>query len=254
MDRVRFIIETNGREYREPVPVATTTWFSFRRVGVDEDVESVSCQSVFAGYTEERPFRELRRACAVDPLKCQEICRRLFESPIVVFDRESTLAWVLLGGEALVSLEIAEALFPHRLAPHEVGRVASALGYFSTASVPASALNHAPTKSLRLRVLLRDKRRCRVCGRSPDEDVHTTLDVHHGVGWGKHQSGLTVFENLFTFCSSCHQGLTRDMEASVLASIGVNAYSGQDAERAAYFEGVSRYRRMVAGALKRMTH
>jgi 5-methylcytosine-specific restriction endonuclease McrA len=36
-----------------------------------------------------------------------------------------------------------------------------------------------------MRILKRDRRRCRVCGRSPDDFVDVTLHVHHIVPWSR---------------------------------------------------------------------
>lgn len=54
-------------------------------------------------------------------------------------------------------------------------------------------------------VLCRDNRRCRVCGRRPDDDVDIVLEVHHIRPWAK--GGATEMSNLITLCHTCHAGL-----------------------------------------------
>jgi hypothetical protein len=56
---------------------------------------------------------------------------------------------------------------------------------------------------LRVKVLMRDKSKCRICGRSPDTD-NIKLHVDHIKPWSK--SGKTVLENLQTLCSDCNIG------------------------------------------------
>lgn len=246
------IIASNGRVFRAAIADPARDWFAFRRLGTTAGKQQISCQSVFAGFSEERPFRELREARLVKPDKWRELATTIFEPPITVSDNLSLLAWLLLGGEALIERSIAEAHLAERLSPHEVGRVAGQGGFISTKSVPPGVLKHAPSKNLRLRVLLRDGRRCRVCGRGPDENVRASLDVHHGVGWGGRQSGLTVEENLFTVCSSCHDRLSPDLAQPLLASIGVHKFSGADGERQRYFDGVANYRRAMSDTLRKV--
>jgi hypothetical protein len=56
-----------------------------------------------------------------------------------------------------------------------------------------------------MQVLNRDDRRCRICGRRPDDDTDLVLHVHHIRPWEK--GGVTDPTNLITLCHTCHSGL-----------------------------------------------
>jgi hypothetical protein len=61
-----------------------------------------------------------------------------------------------------------------------------------------------PSLRLRFRVMLRDKFRCRNCGRSPATHLGVILHVDHVDPWVK--AGPTTYENLQTLCSDCNLG------------------------------------------------
>jgi hypothetical protein len=59
------------------------------------------------------------------------------------------------------------------------------------------------SKKLRAKILTRDGRRCRMCGKTFDQD-NIKLHVYHKIpeNWG----GTTVEENLWALCSVCNEG------------------------------------------------
>ncbi len=59
------------------------------------------------------------------------------------------------------------------------------------------------SKALRARILTRDGRRCRMCGKTVDEDL-IKLHIDHKIPreWG----GQTAEYNLWSLCSSCNEG------------------------------------------------
>jgi len=61
-----------------------------------------------------------------------------------------------------------------------------------------------PSVRQRFRVMLRDRFRCRLCGRSPATQPGLELHIDHIVAWAK--GGETVDENLQTLCSECNYG------------------------------------------------
>jgi hypothetical protein len=70
-----------------------------------------------------------------------------------------------------------------------------------------------------MKILNRDKRRCKICGASPANNEHVELNLHHIYPHGK--GGLTEEENLITICRTCHKGLDPHIDLSLYASIGV---------------------------------
>ena len=59
------------------------------------------------------------------------------------------------------------------------------------------------SKTIRAKILTRDGRRCRMCGKTVDQD-QIKLHVDHKIPreWG----GLTAEENLWALCSGCNEG------------------------------------------------
>lgn len=112
--------------------------------------------------------------------------------------------FLVAGGNALVEKELAEGIFPHLLGPHPSipdGRA----GYKSPEMFDEAAFNRAPTPRLRMQIFKRDDRRCRICGRRPDDNTDVVLHVHHIRPWKK--GGVTDPGNLITLCHTCHGGL-----------------------------------------------
>lgn len=242
---IQEILKKNGRIWRDQLPDRREDWYAFSQFGTSEGKLFVGSQTEWTGFSEERPFRECRAPRLVHPARWREGISRIHELPITVRDETSLFAWMILGGEALVESSVMKQYLPTWLEPYECGRIAGQDGWISTQSVAKSALNHAPTPAIRAKVLLRDGRKCRLCGRSPDEDPHAFLEAHHGVPWGAFQSGLTVLENLFTLCNTCHRGITGGMERDFLVSINANELVSTDVERIQYFEGVLCYRNAI---------
>lgn len=252
MHTLERILGENGRLHREREPDSDRNWYAFCRTVTSDGKLSIASQTEFVGYSDMRPFREQRRASYVRPDIWRKHMRELRELPLTVDDNSSFLVWLILGGEALVEESAARLLMAESLEPHEVGLVASEPGWLSTKDLESSVLRHAPTPKLRAEVILRDSRRCRLCGRSPDEDPHAFLEAHHGVPWGDRRSGLTVKANLFALCNTCHQGVTNGLEQQLMLSLDVRSGFGADSFRTEYFEGLLRYRKRVLQSLREM--
>jgi hypothetical protein len=137
-----------------------------------------SVQTHFAGYTDERPRRELREASTMIPDKMIAIWQELEESHVVVNTARQLLAYHRVGGNALVERRLATRFHPEWVKPRSVVQ-SGLIGFQNLSSVPPDALKRAPTPKHRMRVLKRDGLRCKVCGRSPDAHSDVELHVHH---------------------------------------------------------------------------
>lgn len=73
---------------------------------------------------------------------------------------------------------------------------------------------------LRMEILDRDGLRCRVCGKSPDDERYLTLEVHHIKPW--EEGGITEPFNLITLCHLCHDGISEVNRRYLLQKIGIN--------------------------------
>ncbi|MDZ4309301.1 MAG: HNH endonuclease [Cypionkella sp.] len=107
------------------------------------------------------------------------------------------------GGAAAIDAELAEKLISKHLKVSQV--TSTGLGAFSSVRDISEALQRAPSKKLRMRILERDNYRCRVCGQSSKTNVNIELHVHHIRPWAN--QGATTENNLVTLCHTCHGGL-----------------------------------------------
>ncbi len=77
-------------------------------------------------------------------------------------------------------------------------------------------LNHKTKRNinwrLRFIVMRRDNFKCKICGKSPANNIGVELQVDHILSWTK--GGETVLDNLQTLCSVCNIGKS-DMQMSI---------------------------------------
>ena len=95
-------------------------------------------------------------------------------------------------------------MFPKLLEPRAVVSVGP-FGFMGRGMFDETAFRRAPTPKIRMQVLKRDDRRCRICGRRPDDNSDLELHIHHIRPWEK--GGITDPSNLITLCHTCHKGL-----------------------------------------------
>src|SRR5687768_3047939 len=132
MHELKTVWTENGRLYREREPDPSKDWYAFCRTLTSDGKLSIGSQTEFIGYTDERPFREQRQASCVRPDIWRKHMSELRELPLTAEDNSSFLAWLILGGEALVEKSVARRTMAESLKPHEVGRVATQPGWHST--------------------------------------------------------------------------------------------------------------------------
>jgi transposase-like protein len=203
----------------------------------------------FAGFTEGSPRYELREASIVHAERMASLYRDLGETCLVVNNDRSLYVFLTMGGHALIERSVAEARLPDQLRPTPVGRTGPA-GFHGIESARPGALQHAPSKKQRLRVLKRDGYRCLICGERPADNVHITLHVHHVWMWS--HGGLTDDSNLITICQTCHDGLEPHQDFSLFGLIpGGSLGDHLGRARRDYADGVRRYREVVGRVLQR---
>jgi hypothetical protein len=206
----------------------------------------VDTQSHWIGWHDPTRFTELRAPSLVEP-KAMIRFWNFMEQPYVIVKNETEwFVFFQIGGHALVSKPVAEKYLPSTFAePVKTGSVRlshSASPFVDLALLPSNASQRAPTPKLRMQVLNRDNRRCRICGCSPANDVHIELHVHHIRPWGR--GGHTHLENLITLCHTCHKALDPHEDESLFALLSPLRI-GQD-----HTAAVIRYRERVRAKLK----
>jgi hypothetical protein len=176
-------------------------------------------QSIWAGYADADRKIELREARVVD-LRMGEVWRSLGQPFVFVKQAEHLAVYLRTGGHALVLSSVAEGIVPDMLKPDATCQLGEA-GFMAKTLVNDAAFKKAPTPKLRMEVLRRDRRRCRICGRNPDDDTDIVLNVHHIRPWA--MRGLTALQNLITLCHTCHRGLDPHYDHSLYEYLRLTA-------------------------------
>jgi hypothetical protein len=193
--------------------------------------------SQWVGFQDKDRRIELRRSRLVDANY-----RRRWETIgapyIFVVAEEDLPVFLLVGGHALIERKIAEQAFGPLLEAEPVYPSGES-GFKPTTSLSPAASRRAPTPKLRMQILQRDRRRCRICGRYPDDDVDLVLHVHHIRPWEK--GGVTEPENLITLCHTCHSGLDPHYDPGLFEYVQPRPEVAE--YLAAFSAGVANYRR-----------
>lgn len=202
---------------------------------VDGRVEYAT-QTQWVGWEDMGKRWERRRGRLVNP----NLAALAGEPYLVVEGDEQLSVFLAIGGRALVEQATAEEFLPEIIG-EAVAIPDGAAGFKDPGLVPDEAFKRAPSRKLRMAVLKRDRYRCRVCGRSPDDSTDIQLRVHHVRPWGL--GGLTEQKNLLTLCHTCHDGLDPHFDPELFRFVDPVLREGQDEP---YRAAVLRYRDNVS--------
>ncbi len=195
--------------------------------------------SKWVGWADEEMRHELRESRLVyaDYVKIWQA----FGLPYSFIHAPDELMLFLLGGgNALVEQNLAELTFPEMLKASPVVNLGP-MGFASVELFEETAFRRAPTPKTRMQVLTRDDRRCRICGRRPDDNSDLELHVHHIRPWAK--GGITDPSNLITLCHTCHNGLMPHEDHKLFDYLSPSE-SKLNAALAAFLGGVTNYRKV----------
>jgi len=204
-------------------------------LGMSEDGEMYhSSYTIWVDFADDDHRVELRAPDLINAERYCETFRGMGVGVAVVNDVEDLPVFLCLGGRGLIEETVAIAhladwLTPTPQIPLDVG--------FTNLKVPIKqALKRAPTPPLRMTVLKRDRYRCRICGRSPDNCSDVELHVHHIRPWAKR--GVTDPINLITLCHTCHKGLEPhwDPDLGEIIAADIHAVSRLEADVLRYRE------------------
>jgi hypothetical protein len=213
---------------------------------VDESGKcSMDTQTHWTGWADAEQRTEVRVPSLVKPEAMVRYWTILEEPYVIVNDECQWFVYFQIGGNAIVDKGIAETYLGDtfrtmRSEPAiQIGGPGG--GFVALDLLPKHATQRAPTPRLRMEVLKRDNRRCRICGCCPANDVHIELHVHHIRPWER--GGHTHIENLITLCHTCHRGLAPHADASLFELLP-RLKLGQD-----HAAGVLRYRERLRANL-----
>lgn len=192
-DRLSALIETRP----------DSQYFAITLTADDHGKVIFSTPTHWVGWSNEERREELRSARLVYP-GYVELWKASGEPYAVIHTADELSLFLVGGGNAPVEESLGKRIFSEILGAHRSFRD-GAVGFVSPSLLPQNAFRRVPTPKIRMQVLKRDQRRCRVCGRRPDDHLDLVLHVHHIRPWEK--GGITDPKNLITLCHTCHAGL-----------------------------------------------
>ena len=215
-------------------------YYAITFLGSSEGKIGYGVQSQWIGWVDDKPGREIRQASIVNAEYMAKLWIEIGEDYLVVNSPNGLLIFFRFGGNALVTKELAEKHLGYILAPMATAYDGS-YGFKSISNMPDYVFKRAPRPKHRMCVLKRDKYRCRLCGRSPDNHTDIELHVHHIRPWAR--GGLTEDDNLITLCDTCHNGLDPHEEYSLFSVLSPEKWdSDKESRSKEYFKGVYQYR------------
>ena len=209
---------------------------------------SLRFDTAFAGWPEGAEpgptTPELREHCLVDPGKMVALWESIGQGWLAIDHPAELAAYFRLGGNALISRDVAKAHLAEFTARQVL--VKSALVGFS--AYETALEQRRPSPKVRLRILKRDGYRCQLCGERPSLNEHIVLVVHHIRPFQPH--GLTADENLITICHTCHGGLDphEDLDLYLIPGGHFDRVVGAE-ERDQHAQAVHAYRRLARRVL-----
>jgi len=215
-------------------------YYAITFLGSCEGKIGYGVQTHWIGWVDDKPGREIREASIVNAEYMAKLWLEIGEDYLVVNSPKGLLFFFRFGGNALVNKELAEKHLGYVLAPKETAYDGS-FGFKGISNMPDYVFKRAPRPKHRMRILKRDKYRCRLCGRSPDNHTDIELHVHHIRPWSR--GGLTENDNLITLCDTCHDGLDPHEEHSLFSVLFPEKWnSDKEARSKEYYKGVYQYR------------
>jgi hypothetical protein len=130
--------------------------------------------SYFVGWPEENPNWELRAPRLVYPHFCEVFWRQRGYPFSCFHSADDLLFFFLGGGHALIEKQLMHDKMQQFLEPST--SIKTERGFLHPGMLEPSSLRRVPTTKLRMEILKRDNRRCKICGR-PSEKVAATDDL-----------------------------------------------------------------------------
>lgn len=244
------------RRMRSQEPIDNAEYYAITFFSLDGKNLGYSVLSNFAGFTKDKPLREIREASLIKPKILKSLYNDIGQPPLIVNNDLDRKIFVLFGGHGIIEGSIAKKYFRLFLEPHKVVSSSDPKYHMSQFqnidSVESQKLKKAPNHKLRMRVLKRDRYRCRICGRSPDNYEDIELQLHHIRPFS--QFGLTEEENLITLCHTCHKGLDPHFEWDLYELIGISgiypSLNNNNDSLHEFIESVKRYQMLIRKKLK----
>lgn len=233
-------IDARLRVMRQPPICGDAEYHAVTLTADEEGHTRFAVDTRWVGWHDMGRRVEMRQSRIVD-MRYGEIWTRMARPFHFVMTFEDLTIFLMAGGHALIERSVAEAAFPELTKP-QPAQPSNRSGFVDPRFLPVGADKRAPTPKVRMAVLRRDSRRCRICGRNPDDNVDIVLHVHHIRPWAI--GGATEISNLITLCHTCHDGLEPHFDPSLYDYVQPTAGT---TPLSLFAAGVKAYRRAVAG-------
>ena len=179
----------------------------------DEDgLAHADIHTEWSGWADNERKIELRVPSVVNATRMVEFWSDLSIHCCVINSIEDCILFMLAGGPGIVEIEVSKRCFERFWNPAGSVRTGPS-GFTSSKQLDKNTFLRAPSPKKRMKVLNRDNRKCRICGRSPERNSDIELHIHHIRPWSL--GGLSNIENLVTLCHTCHNGLEPHYDASL---------------------------------------
>lgn len=228
------------------VPIEGNHYYQVSRFADQEDKIKYAVYSHWAGWADQDERHEIREPSFIKPeLAIQQFNGR--NEPLLVINNENDLIVYIsfLGGHSIIAEHLADTYLSNILKPVTTLYTYDK-GHLKVTDIPEQMFNRAANAKLRMQILNRDNRRCKICGASPKNNEHVELHLHHIIPYA--DGGLTNENNLITLCHTCHKGLEPHTDYSLFNHIDVNMLSGVKSTE----DYITRIKRNVEVGLKRL--
>jgi hypothetical protein len=131
-------------------------YYQFTRLATDDGQLITSRDTHWVGYTDSRPRREIREATPLDGPMCRANFHAIGQTCLLVNSAADLRFWFVFGGHAVIIEDVAKTRLAGELGPCEVARASGAIGFVGKESLTEAQLQHAPSKTARMKVLTRD--------------------------------------------------------------------------------------------------
>lgn len=221
-------------------------YYAFQYSANESGTLSLTCLLThWTGWEDSECRIELRVPSHVDAQQMAKRWERLQMPFHVINNVDEYARWLIYGGNAIISVEMANRFLEDSLRPSPSVQTGRA-GFTSRRSLPDDLFRRVPTPKLRMAMLKRDEYRCRICGRRAERYVDIELHVHHIRPHS--QRGPTHPDNLITLCHTCHKGLAPHFEWSLYDLLEDRSADAETRERQEYLARVKAYRLSIQNA------
>jgi len=223
LPKVKYSITDEIRRLLNADPVNHAQYYQLSLFADENGKFHYSMTSAWVGFTTEGPRREIRQPSLINSNGAISLFKSIGE-PVFVINTKKDLEFfmLLVGGHSIIRKTLADKYLSHLLKP-DVFAYSFDDGFVNVKSLPKEKFHRAAAPKLRMKILDRDKRRCKICGSRPENNEHVELHLHHIIPYSA--GGLTDENNLITLCHTCHKGIGDRTDYSLFASIDVGLLS-----------------------------